>query len=181
MKRSDEEKIFGPMPKRKRIPYEMMEPPRDIDDRGEDGGRPSIFKKGKPIYLPGWPVYRVGTMDIDQADELLVTDEIWDNIRAFRDLDYVDVLIGYPLSNEVMIRIYPMARTPAYEGAETTMVMSVGYILWQVALAYRQIYTEDANGTGPWDWGVWGHTLTDLVFEGIEIFDDNFCVVLIGS
>jgi len=52
--------------------------------------------------------------------------------------------------------------------------MSVGYVLWQLARAYKAVYKKYAA------YGVWGHAITDLVFEIFEL-KDNIGYVSIGS
>lgn len=52
--------------------------------------------------------------------------------------------------------------------------MSVGYLLWQLARAYKIIYKSHAK------WGVWGHAIGDLTFEIFEL-NDNIGYVAIGS
>jgi len=52
--------------------------------------------------------------------------------------------------------------------------MSVGYLLWVLARAYRKVYEEYGA------YGVWGHAIGDLVFERLEI-KDNIGVVSVGS
>jgi hypothetical protein len=52
--------------------------------------------------------------------------------------------------------------------------MSVGYLLWCIAQAYREIYERHD------EYAIWGHDLDDLVFERVKVLD-HAVAVSIGS
>jgi len=83
----------------------------------------------------------------------------------------ITVDLVYPLHKIARVTIRPykqICRRGTYEE------MSVGYVLWQLARAYKAVYKKYAA------YGVWGHAITDLVFEIFEL-KDNIGYVSIGS
>lgn len=87
--------------------------------------------------------------------------------------------LSYPLSRiaRVTIRPYVTRRLVTIRDDETKRLtkktrvveheeMNVGYVLWQLARAYQRIYREHRK------YGVWGHAIEDLWFEGMEIRGD---------
>jgi len=79
--------------------------------------------------------------------------------------------LGYPLRATARVTIRPYATVI---GRSKYGEMSVGYVLWQLARAYRQIYRRWRK------FGVWGHAIGDLGFESLTI-RDNVGHVSIGS
>ncbi len=56
--------------------------------------------------------------------------------------------------------------------------MAPGYVLWQIARAYRRIYAEEAlDGRH----GIWGHCLNDLVIEALIPHKSGWCEIFVGS
>lgn len=78
----------------------------------------------------------------------------------------------YPLSVTARVTVRPYARV-GWKGRKSEW-MDVGYVLWQLARAYKEIYRKHKR------YGVWGHAITDLVFESLSI-SDNIGDVGIGS
>ena len=80
--------------------------------------------------------------------------------------------LTYPMSVVARVTIdpytYRMARGIKREN------MSVGYLLWQLARAYKAIYKKHKQ------YGIWGHAIGDLTFESLKI-EDNVGVIGIGS
>lgn len=77
----------------------------------------------------------------------------------------VRVTLSYPLSVNVTIEISPYTVTLPISETRSRIrkQMSVGYVLWQIAQAYRELYRDHEK------YGVWGHALGDLVFEQMVI------------
>lgn len=76
--------------------------------------------------------------------------------------------LHYPLTSvaRVTIRPYTKKWSRTRAGRTTTRAareMTVGYVLWQLARAYQQIYRERRK------YGVWGHGIGDLWFEGMQV------------
>ena len=53
--------------------------------------------------------------------------------------------------------------------------MDVAYFVWMIAQEYKRIYDNHEL------FGVWGHCLGDLVFEGVDFHKDGTAEVFIGS
>lgn len=91
--------------------------------------------------------------------------------------------ITYPLSIGVRLVVPPMTRRimPCHAcegddaGSEDRAEMTAGYLLWMVAKEYERIYREHEK------YGVWGHAIGDLGFEGIEVDEDGNATILMGS
>lgn len=113
-----------------------------------------------------------GSLGNSKADKLIGN---WgaDNVLPVRT--YI-VDIRYPLSKTARVTIEPY--TWKLKRSDGTVLvrkrMSLGYLLWQIAQAYKIIYRQHKR------WGVWGHAIGDLGFEGLEI-SDNISRVHIGS
>lgn len=84
------------------------------------------------------------------------------------------VRLTYPLSTYREITIEPFMRGT---GKRRQGLLTVGYVLWCIAREYRRIYSK-ANRK---KYGVWGHGIGDLVFEGLKIHKDGTAEVWIGS
>lgn len=81
--------------------------------------------------------------------------------------------LDYPLNRAADVLVTPVFR-PRRSGQHAWL--SVSAILWQLAKAYEQIYAEEtediAGGVHP-RWGIWGHAMSDLVFETLDIVPDQ--------
>jgi len=80
-----------------------------------------------------------------------------------------NVLLDYPLSHRALITIKPFRTVSKGPGGKTHQSderQTLGYVLWQLAQAYQRLYAEDEK------WGIWGHSIDDLVFERVEMQDD---------
>jgi hypothetical protein len=116
-------------------------------------------------------ILTVAGLTLEQADKLLTFNVASIDYRAVRRLELVTFDISYPLKHSVEVRLLP----PTCNRAPR---MTIGYILWQAAQAYKQIYEEEAKD-GRHD--VWGHCLSDLYFEGVLPHASGYCELLIGS
>ena len=83
----------------------------------------------------------------------------------------ITIDLSYPLRKIARVTVRPYVRVSSGHKSEN---MSIGYVLWQLARAYKQIYRRHAF------WGVWGHAITDLCFERFTL-SDNIGHVSIGS
>jgi hypothetical protein len=75
--------------------------------------------------------------------------------------------IDYPVSRAARVTVPPYRRNGPTQ--------SWGHFLWQVARAYQEVYRQWKR------YGVWGHALGDLCFEGIAVTKDGRVVLHIGS
>jgi hypothetical protein len=97
----------------------------------------------------------------------------------------------FPITGVVKID-YPLTN-PDYLDIE--LEHAFGGILWEIANRYKEIYAgEDKTATevespnpqlinrgrSNGNYGIWGHDLEDLYFEGLQIFGKEI-VILIGS
>ncbi len=85
--------------------------------------------------------------------------------------------LDYPLSKIARVTVYPYkTRSMSMDGEpyESEPRMSLGYLLWSLAQAYVQVYEQHK------EYGVWGHSITDLVFEELQI-SAGVGIVGIGS
>lgn len=80
--------------------------------------------------------------------------------------------LAYPLSKIARVTVRPYSVKRGRGRAREQM--DVGYVLWTLAQAYKEIYRRHAK------WGVWGHAIGDLVFERLDI-SDNIGTVSVGS
>jgi hypothetical protein len=93
----------------------------------------------------------------------------------------ITAIISYPLSKKASVKISPYYLKSPKSDLETQLAtqchfLEVGYVLRQCARAYRMIYKEDAR------WGIWGHSIGDLFFEGIHYYPRiNRVELLMGS
>jgi hypothetical protein len=82
--------------------------------------------------------------------------------------------LTYPLNHTARVTIEPYELLPRKRGEKPCMRMTLAYVLWQLARAYKKIYKQHRR------WGIWGHAITDLWFERLEV-KDNIGHVGIGS
>lgn len=75
----------------------------------------------------------------------------------------ITIKITYPLTKGVKITIRPYRCGPK----GSVPYMKLGYVLWCVAREYRRIYKEWRR------YGVWGHSIEDLMFVSFEIDDSG--------
>lgn len=101
--------------------------------------------------------------------------------------------ISYPLSSKlkVMIHPYTIKRTKHIDLSgdchdndkdeidivehDPNIYMDVSYFLWRIAQEYKYIYKNHKK------FGVWGHCLGDLVFEGVKFNKNGTAELCIGS
>lgn len=89
------------------------------------------------------------------------------------------VVLGYPLSIDVVLSIPPLEITPRPRPGRKARPMrqhqTVGYLAWVIAKTYEETIYAD------WErFGVWGHALSDLWLEKMSI-DGEKLQVFIGS
>ena len=131
-------------------------------------------RKAAPIlagtyYCHSYPIHMVADLTINQAVCFLEghskdgsdTSE-WFLARPTT----LKIRLDYPLSRPVEVTIEPLSRYGGPCG------MEFGHILWCLAREYKRIYAEEhkilAKGK-PGHYGIWGHAMGDLVFEGLVI------------
>lgn len=127
----------------------------------------------------------VVTLNIEQAANILrgrkVEPEEDSSVCAdtwFQDkFGTLRTVIDYPLSTAVHLTIEPMIVTRSGGGkpAQQTREMRLGYFLWVVSKEYERIYREHEK------YGIWGHAMSDLGFEGLVVREDGTVDLIIGS
>lgn len=83
--------------------------------------------------------------------------------------------INYPLRRELHLVVPPYQLS---RGKRSWSWMDLGYFLWVVAREYQRVYRQHRK------YGVWGHAITDLWFEGLVLSREKGAWVarlLIGS
>lgn len=141
--------------------------------------------KGLPALVGQWSTWYqvtdVATLSVGQAHELL---HVWprgERSDWTRWSDYapreLTVEIDYPLRVPVRLTVPLLEiKTAGRRGARMLhRVMSPGYLLWVCAQEYRRIYQNYDR------YGVWGHALSDLGFEGIGVSRKGSARLLMGS
>lgn len=153
----------------------------EIDrDRPEERQAPVVGK-----WALWFQVEDVATLSLDQAVRLLrgrQIEPVADSDRCTDDwyengFGTLRTVIDYPLSVAVGLTINPMTvtRVSDHGGTRTDKEMRLGYFLWMVAKEYERIYAEHEK------YGVWGHAIGDLGFEGVVVHEDGMVDLLIGS
>jgi len=97
--------------------------------------------------------------------------DFWSACRA-GDAPTLVVDIDYPLRKLVRLTI-PPANFKTNLGE--FHMMSPGYFMWVIAKEYRRIYEHHE------DYGIWGHGISDLVFELIDVQESGHVDLAIGS
>ena len=128
------------------------------------------FEK-KQSYSLNYHVKTVASLTVKQADSLLLgkdneTKCLEKYIEPGRE---IEVLITYPLSLNVLLKIKPYDRS-----SHVKQQLTVGYVLWLIAKEYERIYIEHEK------YGIWGHEMGDLYFEQLSI-QKNKAKISIGS
>ena len=121
-------------------------------------------------YCHGYPIRMVASLTLDQAMCFLEghRKDGSDTSEWFlAKPTSLKIRLDYPLSRPVEVTIGPLLRDGLPEG------MSFGHILWCLAREYKRIYAKEhktlAKGKSG-HYGIWGHAMGDLVFEGLVGF-----------
>ena len=131
------------------------------------------------------PVWECSTLTLRQADAMIhgtldcshepkrqrrkgETSRLSNDLPA-RDLTFY---IDYPLTQAARVTVRPFRHDQ--KGHWGPPRMTLGYLHWQAARAYVKVYKEHKR------YGVWGHHIGDLWFEGLRI-QDNVAEFSIGS
>lgn len=105
--------------------------------------------------------------------EKLITGVPMDLKKKHRQLDLpVRFLMNDPFSGQVIID-YPLSVVVILP---VSSIKTIGGLLWVIAKAYKKIY-KNKIGT----YGIWGHSIKDLVFENFKIYDNGNVILSIGS
>ena len=90
--------------------------------------------------------------------------------------------IYYPLSVKVNVTIHPYTFerinskcNKCKSEKNPNKYMDVSYFLWRIAQEYKYIYKNHEQ------FGIWGHCLGDLVFEGVKFNKNGIAEIYIGS
>lgn len=98
------------------------------------------------------------------------------NFPRALDVPRVTLTIEYPLVLASRLTIH--AATVERQGPDESkahLELSLGLVLWAAAQEYRRIYDDHEK------YGVWGHALGDLGFEGLVVYRDGTCELQVGS
>ncbi|MEL6925750.1 MAG: hypothetical protein AAFO94_17020 [Bacteroidota bacterium] len=84
------------------------------------------------------------------------------------------VYLSYPFTKVVSVKLYPISRK--WKNGKVERLFTVGYLFWQIARVYAQIYQAHWGEAGVYDFG-----LSDLHFEDCYIDDQGKVSLFIGS
>jgi len=126
----------------------------------------------------------LASLTLEQADRMTTLvhveeEEIKDPNTNWTDFQprSIETTLSYPFMRSVKLTIQPyeIEFTRGEESWKRSNIMTAGYFLWTIARTYRDIYARHEH------FGVWGHALDDLYFEGVVIDSDGIAEVLLGS
>lgn len=153
--------------------------------------RQSMSLLGTDWDCPGIPVKTVASLTHEQADDLIYLEprdaKTRSALRGRRDRNVrsnwwdfaptpLVIQIDYPLRSVVGLAITPSTAPSGH------VFTSAGHVLWHIACAYEKIYGEaEATEAGQKKYGIWGHSIDDLVFEGLKIDEKGHVLLSIGS
>ena len=121
----------------------------------------------------------LASLTANQALALIAVSKQRPRIKGFQTQSFLEITeviaaFDYPLKGKYLLRTNP---TLDYNG--NPMSMHTGYFLWQVAKIYQdEVYKY------PKKYGVWGHGIDDLYFEGIilrKIGKHYYGIIEMGS
>jgi len=123
------------------------------------------------------PLYSMHTIE-ELSHANLVHNMYEDSAKLDKHLnahDAITIYLDYPLGKIVEITSYAIRRT-FEEQSERRYFFTVGQIAWEIAKIYADIYQNKWEKVG-----VWGHGLSDLHLEEIQIRDGNILTIYVGS
>lgn len=93
------------------------------------------------------------------------------------ELDHVlTVYLDYPFASWIEVTISPLENKLPFNDDWLGGYFPVGYLFWQISKVYADIYKNHWEEAG-----VWGHGLSDLVFNGCDIYDDYSARLILSS
>jgi len=151
------------------------------------------FRMQKPQSLRGtswrcnWHVATLAGLTLEQARSLITVESHpedkkagWQGNWFNRQPETFTVVIDYPMHATVRLEIPPV--TVRYRRGHSRTEVHPGSFLWTVAQHYKKIYAEaEASEKGQKKYGIWGHQLEDLYFEGISFDKKGNARLLMGS
>jgi hypothetical protein len=179
----------GPNPNAPKVTYRQGKIERQDISREDRRKIERDFNQAKPAMIGIWrtwfQVEDVADLTLSQAVRLLKGKKAGDkSVPVVCADDWYEeefgglvTIINYPLETAVQLSIDPMTRAVQI-GRHPERVkkeLPLGYFLWVVAQEYLRIYEEAEK------YGIWGHALSDLGFEGVVIYEGGFAEILIGS
>lgn len=78
--------------------------------------------------------------------------------------------------------VYPLSAPVEFNLAAPRLTL--GLIVWAIAKTYQTIYAQEAEDIAagrPGRWGIWGHSINDLVIEGFRVSPSGVVYASIGS
>jgi hypothetical protein len=155
--------------------------PEDLEKLGD------AFREDRPAMIAKWRVWfqveDVADLTLPQAVRILRGKKVGED-GDFCSEDWymekfgpLETIIDYPLETAVQLAIEPMTVTVkrGKHPEKVSQDMRLGYFLWVVAQEYVRIYEEAEK------YGIWGHALSDLGFEGVEVYENGFVALIMGS
>ena len=142
-----------------------------------------VEKELKPLFGHfncNLKIEMVASLTLDQANSILSVcseDRCYSKWYEYDVPEVLSVTITYPLSTPATFFVKPLLlKTERKDGeVHENTFMTPGYLMWQVARAYSEIYDRHE------EFGIWGHSMGDLCFEYIAIDKHGSVDLGIGS
>jgi hypothetical protein len=165
---SGENPIMYELPSNPTYEKYTIEPITNIDKLKQE------FKESKYSVEASmfFSVFNVSKLNNPHTFELLKNDEGEDMSEILTDIENFQVIIDYPLEKPVLVKFGKL--TGKYGDREYN-ANSLGYVLSQISQAYLDIYENHLN------YGIWGHSLSNLHFEVLTITEKGNITLFIGS
>lgn len=179
-----------------KVSFEVEKPTwRVVDEEHADRIRNIHKQEGFGFYRIFFPLpyylYRVCRLKDVESTQLLIGLRYNENrsIEQVPELEFpegldfntqqpVRVYSSYPFDEMVEIEISPF--TAFFESRDGNsrrfQTHDLGYLLWQIAKAYEEIYKDHWQTVG-----VWGHQFSDLAFGYIDLVDGNMILLNLES
>ena len=110
----------------------------------------------------------------DGGDDRWLSSDRWESGFGWM-IEPIKFVLDYPLRAGCEVMVHPYRRVMIWpDQTAEHQCLSFGHILWCLAKEYERIYREHEH------YGVWGHAMDDLYFEGLKVKEGNGHV-LIGS
>lgn len=197
-----EDVAFGPPQDNvPRPPIMSPDPPHETPEDADlaatsepSGASGPVVAVAKPVLSGRWKVnYHVATvasLTVEQACRIMSAARVRSDWRTpvGRQNDTwfefepstLTLTVEYPFGMGPKVAIQPIVRRwPACEACGTPdddrLEMTPGWLLWRLAREYVRMYQEHEK------YGVWGHAITDLYFETIQVEIGGAAHVGMGS
>lgn len=117
----------------------------------------------------------------DETGKSKLCSYIWKDVVGFSLPEKLKIVLSYPLDREYieelnLIHEYKRKNRDGTEEIERYRKDTIGDIVYAAAQAYKRAYQEIKEGKN----GAW-HSLGDLVFEGMTVYEDGKVEFFVGS